>query len=215
MGWTEKDSDGYRIKDGKRLSFKLTYASEFSEANLTMYQEDCKAAGIELELSKETPATRWKNMISKKYDLTSTAWGGLSTPNPETSFHSRYADQLNNNNVTAFANDRVDELCTAYDNEYEVQGRKQLIREMDGIIYKEMPYVLDWFNPAQRLLYWNKLRQPAWGGIKTGDYDSLLFTWWIDPELESQLNAAKADPTATMDPGPRKNRFWKIWDAAH
>lgn len=213
MGWTEIDSDGYRIKDGKRLGFKLTYASKFSESSLTIYQEDCKAAGIKIDLSLETPATRWKNMRSKKFDLTSTAWGALTFPNPETSFLSDYAKQVDNNNVTSFADPRVDELCHEYDAEYDVKRRVEIIREIDGIIYQAKPYVLGWYNPAQRLLYWNKFSQPEWGGTKTADYDALPFTWWVDPEKEAQLKAAMADPAATMPLSPRENRFWKIWDA--
>ena len=215
MGWTELDSEGYRVKDGQRLDFKLTYSSKASEPNLTIYQEDCKAAGIRVELSLETPATRWKNMRTKAFELTSTAWGALVFPNPETSYLSEYADQLDNNNVTSYANARVDELCKAYDEEYDVQKRKELIREIDGIIYKEMPYVLGWYNPAQRMIYWNKFSQPEWGAFKTADYDSLHYVWWVDPQKEAALSAAMADPTAKLDPGPRENRFWKLWNATH
>ena len=214
MGFTERDSEGYRLKaDGSRLSFSLTYSSQ-STQNLTIYQENCKAVGIELELKYETPAARWKNMREKVFDLTSTAWGAIIFPNPETSFGGHLADELDNNNVTSFKNDRVDELCKAYDEEYDVKKRIELIREIDGIIYQEMPYVLGWYNPAERMLFWNKFGMPEWGSTRTADYDSLHYTWWVDPAKEAALEAAKEDTSLVLDSGERDNRFWKHWAAA-
>ncbi len=213
MGFTERDSEGYRLRDGQRLKFNLTYSSPFTQ-NLTIYQENCRDAGIELELQYETPAARWKNMRQKGYDLTSTAWGALVFPNPETSFGGHLAEQVDNNNVTSYKNARVDELCKAYDEEYEVSRRIELIQEIDGIIYADMPYVLGWYNPAQRMIFWNKFKMPEWGGMRTADYDSLHYVWWVDPELEAQLEGAMKDSKASMDAGERDNRFWSAWAKA-
>jgi microcin C transport system substrate-binding protein len=211
MGFTERDSEGYRLKpDGSRLKFDLTYSSKFSESSLTIYQESCKEAGIQLELSFQTPAARWQTMRAKNYDLTSTAWGALVFPNPETSFGGHLADLEDNNNVTSFSNARVDELCKAYDAEYDVNRRRELVREIDGIIYAEMPYVLGWYNPAQRMLFWNQYEMPAWGGYRTADYDALHYVWWVDPDKAARLEEARKDPSATMDPGSRENRYWQL-----
>ena len=211
LGFTERDSEGYRLKpDGSRLKFDLTYSSKFSESSLTIYQESCKEAGIQLELSFQTPAARWQTMRAKNYDLTSTAWGALVFPNPETSFGGHLADLEDNNNVTSFKNARVDELCKAYDAEYDINGRIDLVREIDGLIYAEMPYVLGWYNPAQRMLFWNKYEMPAWGGFRTADYDSLHYIWWVDPAKEAQLADARRDDSLKMEPGLRENRYWQL-----
>jgi microcin C transport system substrate-binding protein len=215
MGYTEINGEGYRVKDGQVLEFTLTYASKFSESSLTIYQEDAKSAGIRLDLLLQTPASRWKSMREKQFDLTSTAWGALVHPNPETSFGGHLADLIDNNNVTSFSNARVDELCKEYDNEYDVQRRREIIREIDGIIYKQQPYVLAWYGPAQRMVFWNKFSMPAWGSTKTADYDTLHYTWWVDPVKEAALKEALADPSLTMDPGPNENHFWPDWNKTH
>jgi microcin C transport system substrate-binding protein len=210
MGFTERDGEGYRLKpDGSRLKFDLTYSSKFSESSLTIYQESCKEAGIQIELSFQTPAARWQTMRAKNYDLTSTAWGALVFPNPETSFGGHLADIEDNNNVTSLKNARVDELCKAYDAEYDVKKRIELVREIDGLVYAEMPYVLGWYNPAQRMLFWNKFSMPAWGAFRTADYDALHYVWWVDPAKEKALELARADGSVTMDGGPRENRYWQ------
>jgi hypothetical protein len=72
-------------------------------------------------------------MRAKNYDLTSTAWGALVFPNPETSFGGHLADIEDNNNVTSLKNARVDELCKAYDAEYDVKKRIELVREIDRL----------------------------------------------------------------------------------
>jgi microcin C transport system substrate-binding protein len=213
-GWTEVGDDGVRVKDGQRLSFNLSYRSALSERGLTVFQESTKRAGIELELQLLTPASGWKNMREKEYELMSTAWGAIIFPNPESSWHSRLADMVDNNNVTAFRSERVDELCDIYDTEYDVQKRIDIIREMDGIIYNEHPYILGWYGPAQRVAFWNKYDMPEWGIPRIGDPSNMHQIWWVNPELETQLTAAQADSTITMDAGAKENRFWAAYNEA-
>lgn len=214
-GWTEINSEGYRVKDGKVLSFALTYGSPLSERSLTVFQESAKKAGIKIDLQLLTPASGWKNVREKQFDIHDMAWGALIFPNPETSWHSRLADQKDNNNITGFKNERVDALCAEYDKEYDVKRRIEIIREIDGILYQEHPYVLGWFGPSQRVLFWNKFDMPAWGTSRYGEADNMFNVWWIDPAKEQALEAAKKDPAAKLDAGPREVRFWPQWAEKH
>lgn len=216
MGWTKADPNAqYRTKDGRELTFKLTYRSPLSERSLTVFQEECRDAGIRLELQLLTPAAHWKAVRQKDYEIASMAWGGLTFPNPETTWHSSLADVPDNNNITAFADPRVDELCKEYDQEYDIQRRIEIIREIDGILYEAVPYVLEWYNPAQRVVAWNKFSWPEWGSLRTGDQeDSLYYTWWVDPDKAAALEAARQDPEATLPKPPVDNTFWQEWNAA-
>jgi len=213
-GWEETNEDGYRVKDGNLLEFKLMYRSKTSESSLTLFQESCKTLGIKLDLQLLTPSAFWKNLQEKEYDVASMAWGALVFPNPESSWRGNLADQLHNNNVTAFANDRVDELCGLYDEEYDVQRRRELIQEIDGIIFNEHPYALGWYNPAQRVVTTNKFVQPEWGALRTTDRSDLFHCWWVDPEKEKLLEAAWDDETITMPIPPLDHRFWEAWNVA-
>lgn len=215
-GWTELDSEGYRIKDGKRLEFTLIYRSKMSERYLTIFQENCKKAGIKIELQQLTSAAHWKQITGKDYDLASTAWGAIVFPNPETSWHSRLAKEKNNNNITGFADPRVDELCEEYDREYDVNRRIEIIREIDGIIYEQHPYILGWYNPAQRVVYWNKFGMPKWGTSRTGEaQQDLMYSWWIDPEKERALEEAQRNSSITLEAPPIDQRFWQAWHEVH
>ncbi|MFT7667549.1 MAG: ABC-type transport system substrate-binding protein, partial [Planctomycetota bacterium] len=214
MGWTEFDSDGYRVKDGKRLEFEISYRSKPFEANLTIFQEDCRKAGIKINLQLLDPTTHWQNVRQRKYDLSSMAWGALVFPNPESSFSGHLAALVDNNNITGFSNERVDELLVEYDEAYDVQRRIEIIREIDGLIFNTTPYVLGWYSPCQRVMYWNKFSQPKWGVSRTQDNQDMMYSWWIDPAKEKALEEAKKDPSIVLETQPILNRFWNHWHAA-
>jgi len=214
-GWTEIDSRGYRVKDGKELAFDLTFSSKAFERYLTVYQEACKRAGIRLELQEQTPASRWKSMRQKEYDLSNTAWGALVIANPETSWKGELADQVDNNNVTSFKDERVDELCEEYDREYDPKRRSEIVQEIDGLVFNAHPYVLAWYQPCERVCFWNKFSLPKWGAHRVVNDDYMHMEMWVDPEKEKLLARAKSDPSITMDPGPVDNRFWQAWNLAH
>lgn len=212
-GYTEINDEGYRVKDGKELGFSVTYRSPLTERSLTIFQEAAKRAGIRLDLQLLTPAAHWKNVREKEYEIASMAWGALTFPNPESSWSSSLASQKDNNNITAFANPRVDALCKEYDREYDLQRRIEIIQEIDGIIYAAHPYVLGWYGPSQRVLFRNKFGMPEWGSSRYAEYDNLFHIWWVDPDKEKTLAAAAKDPSITMDAGPREIRFWQQWVA--
>ena len=211
-GWIGFNNEGYRVKDHRELRLTLIYRSPLSERSLTVFQEACKKAGIRIELQLLTPAASWKNLREKEYELMSTGWGALIFPNPETSFHSTLAGQKDNNNVTGFSNSQVDQLCAAYDQEYDIEERIEIIRQIDGIVYNQHPYVLNWYLPSQRVIFWNKYGMPEWGGRRTDDSNSLFFCWWVDPEKERKLKEARANPSSYLPKGPVENHFWTAWN---
>jgi len=214
-GWTTRNAEGWRTKDGKVLEFDLMYRGKESETYLTIYQESAKRLGIQLHLRLFTPSTFWKNMQEKEYDLAMMNWGALVVPNPETTWKGELAAQKDNNNVTAFSDPRVDELLVAYDREYDLQKRRQIIQEIDGIVYNQHPYALAWYKPAQRVLAANKFSWPKWGGGRIHEDDKeLIFTWWVDPAKEKALLEARKDPSKKLPIPPVENRFWPAWNAA-
>lgn len=215
-GWTEIGNDGIRRNaNGERLSFKLMYRSALSEPSLTVYKEDCLQAGIDIQLDLVDSALHWKSVRERTYDIASMAWGALVFPNPETSFSGKLADpEKANNNITSFSNARVDELLNEYDTAFDVARRSEIIREIDGIIFNEHPYVLDWYNPARRIIYWNKFGMPKWGVMRFNGEEDMMYVWWVDPLKAAQLEKAKQDSGLTLSTEPIEQRFWTDWKAA-
>lgn len=214
-GWTEKNRELVRVREGRPLRFEIVYRSPLSERFLTIYQEDCRKAGIQIDLKLLTPAALWKAVQTKEYELADMNWGALVFPNPETSWKGELADQVNNNNITSFRNARVDALLVEYDRAYDVKRRIEVMREIDGIIYADHPYVLQWYSPSIRFVFWNKFGMPPWGTTRVYDSsDPFWAVFWVDPEKEKALEAARKDPSKTMPVEEEKNLFWRAWNAA-
>ncbi|MFT4538610.1 MAG: microcin C transport system substrate-binding protein [Planctomycetota bacterium] len=213
-GWTETDDEGYRLKGGNLLELDLDYRSELSEPSLTIFQEDCRKAGIKINLKRVDNAAFWKKLRQREYDISNMAWGALIFPNPETSWNGALATQVDNNNVTAFSDPRVDELLVEYDRCYDVDRRAEIIRKIDSIVFAAHPYVLDWYNPAQRVCYTNKYSMPNFGVWRTKDRNDMMYCWWQDPEKTKKYEAAVEDSSMTLETEAIEHHFWEAWQAA-
>jgi microcin C transport system substrate-binding protein len=207
-GWKERDSRGRLVKNGQPLEVEMLYTLKLLEPYLTVFQEDVRRVGITVNLRQLTPETQFQMINERRFQMTWIAWGGLLFPNPETQLHSSLADQENNNNVTGFKNKRVDELCALYDKTFDPAERIRLIREIDGIVTNDYQYVLLWYRPYQRIVYWNKFGTPPGYLTRVGDFFNVLSLWWIDPEKDQELKQAMGDPSVKLEVGPTDDRYW-------
>jgi peptide/nickel transport system substrate-binding protein len=79
-GWTGRDGDGYRTKDGKRLSTRLLFVPEYTSEDRAALdqalQADLKKVGIDLKLVPLDSAAYEPVRNAGKYGLIGFAWGG-------------------------------------------------------------------------------------------------------------------------------------------
>lgn len=77
-GWTGRDAQGYRTKNGKRLTVRAPVygqATVFSQA----VQGDLKKAGIQLDLEASTDAAEVSGKLDKgQYDVVETGWASTN-----------------------------------------------------------------------------------------------------------------------------------------
>ncbi|NUU25719.1 MAG: ABC transporter substrate-binding protein [Streptomycetaceae bacterium] len=77
-GWTERDADGYRTKDGKRLTVHWPYTAKFLRDQRDILgqgiQAEAKRAGIDLRFEAQDPGTYVKNALSKNADILAFSW---------------------------------------------------------------------------------------------------------------------------------------------
>lgn len=208
-GYKDIDDKGRLCKDGKPLEIELMYDSKGFEPHMTVYQEDLQNAGISMTLKLVTPETRWKLLTEKNFQCSLTAWGALQYPNPETSYHSKLADVNDNNNVTCFADKRVDELCAKYDALESHTERVAVIQEIDGILAEAYPYVLFWYAPYERFLYWNKFGVPEPGLPRIGDDRVIESYWWYDEAKDKALQEAIKDAKQQLPVGETDMHYWE------
>ncbi len=213
-GWESRDSQGRLVKNGQPFDVEIIYTAKTLEPFLTVYQEDLRKVGINVNLRLLTPETQFQLISDRRFEMTLTGWGSLLFPNPETQFNSKLADENNNNNITGFKNARVDELCKQYDRMFSAADRIRAIREIDAILANEYHYVLWWYGPFTRIIYWNKFGTPQGYFSRTGDSmgagngPGIPQLWWIDPAKQSKLEQALRDPSIKLDVGPDEDRYW-------
>lgn len=206
-GWSKRNAQGILEKDGQTFSFTVLYGAQESERHLTVYQQDLRQAGIDMKLKLTNFATMWKLIDDRNFDIASVGWSALIFPNPEFNFHSRYADQNQTNNITGFKSQRVDQILEAYPEMFDLNERIRVLQEMDGLIHREHPYVLNWYGPFSRVLYWNRFGMPPFYFSKMGDLNDILTLWWIDPEKDRALKEAM-DKDKPLPVGPVDVKYW-------
>jgi len=211
-GWDNRDERGRLVKRGRPLEIELLYSNKLFEKYWTVYQEDLRKVGINLNLRLVTPETRFKLMMQRQFDIVAAGWGALLFPNPETAYHSSLADVNNNNNITGVKSRRIDEITEAYDKMFDQDDRVAAIQEIDGILADLYPYVLEWTAPYQRILYWNRYGQPAGYFTRIGDYTEFPSLWWIDPEKSQSLDEARGDSSIQLEVGETEDRYWLQFD---
>ncbi len=86
-GWNSRDSQGRLVKNGVPLEIEVLYYNKNNEPELTIYQEDLRKIGINLNLRLVTYETQFQYISERKFQMALLAWGGLLFPNPETSFN--------------------------------------------------------------------------------------------------------------------------------
>ncbi|MCP4402685.1 MAG: ABC transporter substrate-binding protein [bacterium] len=206
-GWKERNSQGILEKDGKPFIVTALYGDKTSERHLTIYQEDLKKAGIELKLKLVDYSTMYKLIDERNFHMANMAWNALIFPNPESGYHSKYADIDQTNNITGIKHPRIDEILEQYPEMFEVEQRVNALQELDGLVYQEHPYVLNWYGPFTRVLYWNRFEMPESYFSKFGDSDDILSMWWYDEEKVQQLKETMKKGTP-LKAGKVEVHYW-------
>ncbi|MCA9379276.1 hypothetical protein KC640_02510, partial [Candidatus Dojkabacteria bacterium] len=96
-GWNVRDGDGIRIKDGDRMSFKLSYVDNYDRNKIARsIKEDLAVVGVELELDKRDLGDLTTTIVTPK--LFDTLLYGMNTfvdPDRYELFHSTQSGKLN------------------------------------------------------------------------------------------------------------------------
>jgi microcin C transport system substrate-binding protein len=212
-GWKDRNAQGLLVKNGTPLSIEVIYYDRANERYLTIFQEDLRKVGITLNLRYVTPETGYKMVDEQQFGMFSIGWGGGGPfPIPEQFWQSDQADVKTSGNITGFKNPRVDEIIKAYNVEFDVKKRAALLRELDGIVSSQHHYLLEWYAPYDRMVYWNRFGQPKGVITRIGDYRDPVGLWWIDPQKNAALEAALRDPSKKLSVGQTDDRYWLEFD---
>ncbi|MCL1857421.1 MAG: extracellular solute-binding protein [Kiritimatiellaeota bacterium] len=199
-GWTLNPATGKREKGGKPLVLRFLIHGDGVAGHINVYRQDLKAAGIEMEIDRKDVAAWFKDMDEYNFEMTWSSWGSGIKKDPESLWASWEAERPSGNNITGYANARVDELITRQKTEFDLHRRHEMCREIDAILAEECPYVLLWNSDSTRLLYWNRFGMPDTVLSRFGNEDAAMAYWWFDAASDADL----ADAMQTRRSLPRR-----------
>jgi peptide/nickel transport system substrate-binding protein len=148
-GWKLNSSDGFRYKDGKKLSlaFMTTAGNKTRELVQTYLQEQWKAAGVEVVIKNE-PARVFFSETTKKRKfegMAMYAWVSSPENNPRSTLHSLSIPSEKNSwsgqNQPGFSDKRMDAAIEAMDLEFDPKKRLELAAEMQRIYVEQVPVI--------------------------------------------------------------------------
>jgi len=139
-GWTDHNSDGIRDKDGKDLAFEImtTNSNPIAEKILTVYQEDLKRAGINMQIRQMEWASLLERVDSRNFDAVLMGWQMPPDPDPYQVWHSSQAEK--GSNFVGFIDAEADRLIEQARVSFDHQERIQLYRRFQEIVNEEQPY---------------------------------------------------------------------------
>jgi microcin C transport system substrate-binding protein len=207
-GFTERGADGILMRKGERLSLKLTFGQPAFERYYTSFQESCRKAGVEIKLNLMDPMRAIKALEERNFQFSGAAFTGSLFPEPRPSWGSKAADEQGSNNVAGLKDPEVDKLLDQYDREFDTQKRNAILRQIDGLVFKQHPFMLQWYLPCQRILWWNKFGMPDTVFTKYADMADAYARWWYDPEKDAALKAARSSQKPLSPIPLRELRPW-------
>ncbi len=158
-GWTDKEKKGVLQKeiDGKTTEFRFTLLlpNRDVEKYFTLYKEDLKKAGIDLEIKLVEWSTFTKLLEEQKFDAVTLAWGNESPENDlKQVWHSESA-RLGGSNFISYSNKEVDKLIDQARGEMDTKKRVGIWQKAGKLISEDAPYTF-LFNLKYDLYLVNK-----------------------------------------------------------
>ena len=177
-GWVDSDKDGVLDKTigGKKTPFKfsLIYPNKDTEKYWTLYQQDLKKAGIDLELKYMEWNSFLKLLDEGNFDSAALAWGANDIDwEPKQIWHSSSAVP-GGSNFIYYKNPEVDKLIDDVRVTLDKNKRREKLTKVFEIIANDAPYVF-LFNPKYTFYAHSKnMGMPG----DTLRYSTGLSFWW-------------------------------------
>lgn len=208
-GWDKRGPDGIRVKDGRRLSFTVSYGTDIHTDRLVVLKEEAKKAGVELVLELMDPSTFYKKVMEKKHDIAWMSWGSQFRPQYWGQFHSDNADKPQTNNITNTKNPELDALIERFRDSAEEEERQALAREIQQKVHDLGIVIPRTMAPYVRMAYWRWMKLPEVPGTKwsetlfDSDYTSGGLFWIDEEEKQKTLDAKRSgkafEPVTIVD----------------
>lgn len=158
-GWTDKEKKGVLQKeiDGKVTEFRFTLLLPNREVEkyFTIYKEDLKKAGIEMDIKLLEWSAFERLLNEQKFDAVTLSWGGGSVEDDLTQIWHSESSKPGGSNFVGYSNSQVDKMIDQARGEINEGKRKVLWQKITRLIAEDAPYAF-MFSPKYDLFLLNK-----------------------------------------------------------
>ena len=132
-GWAKDPATGALAKDGRPFVVLFLSNGPTADRFLARWKRVLADLGIALETERKDWAAWARDMDAYNFDMTWAAWGAGLYKDPESLWSSAEAARPSGNNITGFADPRVDALIDAQRAEFDVAKRHEICRRIGRI----------------------------------------------------------------------------------
>ncbi|MFD6138605.1 ABC transporter substrate-binding protein [Promicromonospora sp. NPDC060271] len=158
-GWTERDADGYRVKDGERLTLDFPVSTNQSipaeQSLFEQIQADAKAAGFEVRLHPLDLSSWYGALAENDYNLVSAPYTKVGPDVLRILYHSASIEPAPSGyfaNLAQVDDPVLDDLLTRASATSNPDDRKSLYEQAQRIIL-EGYYILPLYDQQNHFLY--------------------------------------------------------------
>ncbi len=186
-GWSVKNNI-LTNSEGQQFKFEFLIYDPAFERIINPFIQSLKRLGIQATIRKVEVSQYIDRSRSFEFDVMTLSIGQSLSPGMEQIeyWHSTSADTPSSRNIAGIKNPAIDSLIK---NVVEAKEREDLItatRALDRALLHNWFVIPQWYIDSHRVAYWDKFSRPAIAAKYDRDFDTNLFTWWID---ESKLKA--------------------------
>jgi peptide/nickel transport system substrate-binding protein len=174
-GW-QVGTDGIRVKDGKRLSFRCTFDStgQFKKQISVLAQQYWRAVGVDAMLQEIDRAVYAQELMNGTFVMTFTNRAGAQwDPDAQRVYYL----SSGGSNFGKYSNPKIDELLQAAAREVDVAKRKAIYREYDAVAYEDAHVVHGYFPRESRV---NDRKLRGLPDLPARDAIFYVDTWYLE-----------------------------------
>lgn len=202
-GYTRPGPDGVLVNEkGERLSLTITHRKvEIVQKVMQRLKEEALKCGLEYKLEGIESTAYFQKVTQKKHQLASVAFS-VTPPFPDhfQAWHSKDArmedgktPKPNTNNLTCFADPRMDKLCEAERAAKTIDQMREASWGADQIIHDEAAWIPGYDQNYWRVAYWRWVKWPEKSfNVAVSELPMSNHVHWIDEEVKAEtLEAMK------------------------
>jgi microcin C transport system substrate-binding protein len=200
-GYTRSGPDGVLVNDGgERLSLTILHRkTEIIQKVMQRLKEEALKCGLEYKLEGMDSTAYFQKATQKKHQIASVAFS-VSPPIPDhyQAWHSKDAfmedgktPKPNTNNLTSFADPRMDKFCEAERHATTIEEIRQASWGADQIIHEEAAWIPAYEQNYYRVAYWRWVKWPETTfNVAVSELPLSNHVHWIDEDVKRETEAA-------------------------